>query len=609
MVPNDPEDRASVPSRDGDVLLGLDLLPATGPGGRRSGWVLWTGLGLLTTAILLGGAHLLVPEREGVWGVAGGWSDGPSRLASGPERAADGGAPAAAVDPATGLRLVVWSGNGQEGVPGRPLRRALAVVVRDSADRPVQGADVVFRVAGGGGRVEPQRVATSDLGLAATTWWLGQQGDSLRVTAHLPGASGLRVEFRAAYRDGVVVPRESALQEVQLGAADGDDVPAEASARAAAVAREDRTQPAPASDASRRPAAAAPRSAPATATLTIRTTALVSAGGAHTCRLEGGRPVCWGGDGRTGHASGAPSDAPRLEVVRSGMFHTCGITSGGRVYCWPTRGAAQTTSEAPGVELALPGGAAAVDVVAGSEHSCALSADGAVYCWGGNAHGQLGDGSGSDASSPVRVEGLPRVTQLTAGWLHTCARTSDGRAFCWGSNARGQLGNGSSTDRNTAVAVAQGEPFTFLSAGSAHTCGIARSGAAWCWGSNEHGQLGTGAGQSELSPRRVAGAQRFRALAAGGVHTCALTAEGTAWCWGRNTFGQLGTGSTVNAPVPAAVAQASPFVALAAGGAHTCGETATGRVYCWGNNVQGQVGDGTREDRSVPVPTTGEETR
>jgi hypothetical protein len=583
-----------IPEREaGEVGAGV-AGPGVMRGAARPPWLTRAALGLVAAGTILVATRVLVPSAADTWsGDAGWWAAMRAPVPAGLDvvaeaRVEEASRSVAVVDPATGTQLVVWSGDGQAGVPGRPLRRALAVVVRDREDRPVAGAEVRFAVAPGGGRVEPWRVVTGELGLATTTWWLGGEADSLRVRAWL-AEPGLQVEFRAAHEEGVVPPRETGRQEVRLAELGPGTAPADTPAATGAAAA--------------RPAAAPARPA-AEPAVAVRARASFSAGGAHTCQVSGGSaPVCWGGDG----GGGAVAGAPRLRSVRSGVFHTCGLTPDGGVFCWPVRsagGAGPGTLAAPAVELKLPGGVAAVDVVAGAEHSCALGTDGGVYCWGGNAQGQLGNGTTADAGAPVKVDGLPSVVQLAAGWLHTCALARDGRAYCWGANARGQIGDGGTGDRARPVAVAHRGPFTVLAAGSAHSCGLTGAGTAWCWGGNEQGQLGTGgAGGVERRPSRVAGEHAFQALVAGGVHTCGLTAAGRAWCWGGNTFGQLGTGSPGDAPAPVAVADVAALVAIDAGGAHTCAEAADGRVYCWGNNIQGQVGDGTRENRPVPVPT------
>ncbi len=48
---------------------------------------------------------------------------------------------------------------------------------------------------------------------------------------------------------------------------------------------------------------------------------------------------------------------------------------------------------------------------------------------------------------------LTGVTQVTAGANHSCARLSNGEARCWGDNEDGQLGDGTTTNRTRPVRV------------------------------------------------------------------------------------------------------------------------------------------------------------
>lgn len=52
-------------------------------------------------------------------------------------------------------------------------------------------------------------------------------------------------------------------------------------------------------------------------------------------------------------------------------------------------------------------------IVAGMYHNIALKSDGTVWTWGYNGHGELGDGSTNNASTPVQVSGLTDVIAIS----------------------------------------------------------------------------------------------------------------------------------------------------------------------------------------------------
>jgi hypothetical protein len=70
-----------------------------------------------------------------------------------------------------------------------------------------------------------------------------------------------------------------------------------------------------------------------------------------------------------------------------------------------------------------------VRAAAGYFHSLAVRSDGTVWAWGDNQYGQLGDGTRTNQSTPVRVMGLTGVTQVAAGYAHSLARQSSSARF------------------------------------------------------------------------------------------------------------------------------------------------------------------------------------
>jgi alpha-tubulin suppressor-like RCC1 family protein len=113
----------------------------------------------------------------------------------------------------------------------------------------------------------------------------------------------------------------------------------------------------------------------------------------------------------------------------------------------------------PGLDLA----SGAEELSAGASHTCARIGDGSVACVGLDDDGQLGDPSldGGPQTTAIHVAGLSDVLSLASGARHTCALRAratagaDGRqsVVCWGGNALGQLGNGSDAGASSPTPV------------------------------------------------------------------------------------------------------------------------------------------------------------
>jgi alpha-tubulin suppressor-like RCC1 family protein len=135
------------------------------------------------------------------------------------------------------------------------------------------------------------------------------------------------------------------------------------------------------------------------------------------------------------------------------------------------------------------------------------------YGFGANAQGQVGHGQSGDATGPVLVASGARAStdrwlMVSAGGAHSVALGSDGQVYAWGGNASGQLGDGTTSDRSRAVLVQVGEipvgvSLQQVSAGGSHTLGLGSNGQVYAWGANEYGQLGDGTTTSRTSPVAV----------------------------------------------------------------------------------------------------------
>ncbi|TPV93791.1 MAG: hypothetical protein B7733_18710 [Myxococcales bacterium FL481] len=303
----------------------------------------------------------------------------------------------------------------------------------------------------------------------------------------------------------------------------------------------------------------------------------LGAGGAHTCTVMiDGRAMCWGVDtyGELGNGGSGGANAPNY--VLWNVF-----TELEKIY-------------------------------AGSKNTCGLTGDGTGYCWGWNENGEVGNGTaGAGVQKPVpsiEVNGFGVIRMMSPGGFHGCALYETGDVRCWGGNARGQLGNGTRLDRLEPSLVSLPEPSSWVSAGGWHSCALTDAGEVYCWGYNHEGQLGAAMDAEDFAFPAVVGLpSEARSVVAGYEHTCAVLRDGAVWCWGNDSRGQLGDGGTnasQGSPVEVKLGRSAVEVCL--GEEFTCARLEDGGVFCWGGDQVEQLGDGVGGvDRSTPVAVNG----
>ncbi|HJL14315.1 MAG TPA: hypothetical protein RMH99_01595 [Sandaracinaceae bacterium LLY-WYZ-13_1] len=337
--------------------------------------------------------------------------------------------------------------------------------------------------------------------------------------------------------------------------------------------------------------------------------------------------TCGGGD----RCSGVACTDETVVELAAGTAHSCARTSMGRVVCWGLDHSGQLGDGTPtdwtlGGELphAVPGITDAVSVCAGAEHTCVAHADGAVDCFGDGSRGQLGPGAppgpGAGSSTPLAVTGIADAAEVVCGSTFTCVRRSGGTALCFGSNRYGQLGDGTTTDAVTPVEVVRSEAspgvplgsIEDLEAGGDYVCARITGGEVRCWGRADDGALGDGTTPTftvfgRAFPVPMNGVTDAVEVAAGSGSTCVRHADGSVSCAGNNNEGQLGDGTRDDRGTMMPVPGLSGAVALAVGFDHACAALDDGAVRCWGNNRNGQMGNGRSEARFVSPsdPATG----
>ncbi|THF81724.1 RCC1 domain-containing protein [Cohnella fermenti] len=196
-----------------------------------------------------------------------------------------------------------------------------------------------------------------------------------------------------------------------------------------------------------------------------------------------------------------------VEAISSGYAHSVALKSDGTVWAWGFNQYGQLGNGTAGgngsVPVQVPGLADVEAISAGEYFNLALRNDGTVWAWGWNNSGQIGVGSAdATVNSPTQVTALAgiRIVAIAGGTAHSLAVAEDGSVWAWGSNSKGQLGDGTTTNRSTPVQVEGLSGVTEAAAGSIHSLALRSDGTVWTWGSTLYGQLGEGSISFRATP-------------------------------------------------------------------------------------------------------------
>jgi alpha-tubulin suppressor-like RCC1 family protein len=224
--------------------------------------------------------------------------------------------------------------------------------------------------------------------------------------------------------------------------------------------------------------------------------------------MRDGAATCWGGAThvQAGAAAGSVRPPPTgiktiasAKALSAGGQHTCAIEGTGAVKCWGSNAAGQLGNGAgakglvpQAIPVSVKGLDDAAEVVAGTSHTCARKGTGQVVCWGDGGKGQLGAGVSGMWTTRVPVKGMTDAVALEARADLTCALVAGSGLRCWGTApAAGFFANG--TTATTPVPVSSPGDLRSIALGWSHACGVRADGKVECWGDNGFGQRGDGA--------------------------------------------------------------------------------------------------------------------
>ena len=224
----------------------------------------------------------------------------------------------------------------------------------------------------------------------------------------------------------------------------------------------------------------------------------VSAGSHHACAVSVDDIVyCWGwnGFGQLGDGTHVQRLVPtrvagerHFSRVSAGNYHSCAVAPDGKGFCWGMNSYWQIGNDAPTQRdqlrpRAIVGGLTFTDVQAGYFHTCGVTTRHKAYCWGHN-----GPELGSVASSNDDYQKTPRLVAgglpfraVDGGYYNTCGVTTRNIAYCWGTF----VVDGTVTERWNPRRVTNTLYFRQVAAsgnGPGGSCGVTLDDRAFCWG-------------------------------------------------------------------------------------------------------------------------------
>jgi len=246
--------------------------------------------------------------------------------------------------------------------------------------------------------------------------------------------------------------------------------------------------------------------------------------------------------------------------VSCGADHTAAIKTDGSLWVWGRNignlGDGTFLYRSSPVQT-ICGGTNWSEVACGAEYTAAIKTDGSLWLWGSNGDGRLGHNTIVSESSPVQtVSGGNNWSQVGCGDNHTAAIKTDGTLWCWGYNQHGQTGDNTDINRSSPVqTISGGTNWSQVACGSNHTAAVKTDGTLWLWGNNDYGQLGNNIGGTSYDYRSspvqtVSGGNNWKQVICGGYNTAAIKTDGTLWLWGSNSSGKLGNNSIINRSSP-----------------------------------------------------------
>lgn len=133
------------------------------------------------------------------------------------------------------------------------------------------------------------------------------------------------------------------------------------------------------------------------------------------------------------------------------------------------------------------------DLHCGPGTNYAINTSGEVWAWGNNSSGELGVGTKTEVTTPIKISGLTNVKDIRTGRFHTLFLLENGSLYGAGENRRGEIDPTTSVTEYLSPHLVPGvSGITSMDAGDQFSMAMNTSGQVYGWGYNSDWRLGVG---------------------------------------------------------------------------------------------------------------------
>ena len=298
------------------------------------------------------------------------------------------------------------------------------------------------------------------------------------------------------------------------------------------------------------------------------------------------------GNNSTTHSSilvGVDSNIGGWSSISAGMHHTLAISEG-KLYSWGSNTEGRTGLGSTIGNTLIPTQVGSETnwsrVSAGTTHCLGLR-NGELWAWGWGINYQLGDGTTTTHSTPIRIGTDSNWVNVSAGYGTSYALNSNNQLYAWGININKRLGFVSNDDYVETPTLRPWTGWESVSAGSLFGAGII-NGELWTWGYDEN-------------PQRVGTNSNWVQVQCGSDHMLALNSNNQLFTWGANDEGQLGDGTNNDSSTLVKIGGDNWLYIGTTLFNSSIASTTSNQIYVWGSNKDGALGLGDTDNRTSPV--------